>query len=183
MHAHAQTLTENWQNPAMDSWSHTILRLSKWAELTHTVCQHPLRSVCVLVCVCVYSKHSSSRPLQRGLIESIQFPILLCSGLATVCQQGTRTIHTVWEAAIINTSAQTHTLDSLERLIGFASQSDILPDTTSRSKVHYMPWTCCLAWIYRCPACLFVNNSVLSDEWDFLPECWLTGLYRGGRHF
>lgn len=48
-----------------------------------------------LLRVCVYTKRGSSRPLQRGMTESIQFPVLLCSGLATVCQQGTRTIYTI----------------------------------------------------------------------------------------
>lgn len=41
---------------------------------------------------CVWEKNDYLKPLQRGLIGSIQFPILLCRELPIVCQQGTGTL-------------------------------------------------------------------------------------------
>lgn len=67
----------------------------------------------IFECVCVFVP-SSLRPVQRGLIEFIQFPLLLFFGLATVCQQVTKTIYN-FEDTVPDT--HTHSANSLSHCL------------------------------------------------------------------
>lgn len=154
---------------------HTPYWVSVSGQHWLTLCANIRSWVCVLVqclcvCVCVYSYQARLFKATPDRVHLI--PILPCSGLATVCQQGTRTIHTTGEAVPV-----THTLTLmyshltlLQRLIGplFDRQG---PDAMSWLKTCHAQQTCSADWIYRCAAMSLCQK--LCVRWGLRFETWM----------